>query len=141
MEGFVPVLQLLHAVFNGALLAAFIAQGALGWRIRRQRLAGASPDYTVVKKHRSRGPLLAVLAAAGWLAGLLTAYLHRGTLVTAPAHFAGGAVLLACCGVAVVLGRRIRGPQSPARTPHFAAGAVTLVAFVVQVLLGLNVLL
>lgn len=141
MKEFVPILQVLHAVFNGALFAAFIVQGMLGWRIRRGRLAGAAPDFTVVGKHRKRGPVLAMLAAAGFLAGLFTAYLHRGTLVTAPAHLAGGSVLLACCGVAVVLGWRIRGPRSPARTPHFAAGLATLGVFVVQILLGLNVLL
>ncbi|HEY6000655.1 MAG TPA: DUF4079 family protein [bacterium] len=141
MKELVPVIQVLHAVFNAALFAAFIVQGTLGWRIRRRRLSGASPDFAAVKKHRSRGPLLAKLAVAGYLAGLVTAYLHRGTLVTAPAHLAGGTILLACCWVAVVLGGRIRGPQSPARTQHLAAGGATLVAFVVQVFLGLNVLL
>lgn len=141
MQELVPVLQVVHGAFNGALLVAFLVQGTLGWRIRRRRLAGTPQDFTVVRKHRGRGPALTALAVAGYLAGLLTAYLHRGTLVTAPAHLAGGTALLACCAVAFVLGRRIRGSQSAARTPHFVAGLVTLALFVVQAFLGLDVLL
>ncbi len=140
MQELVPVLQLVHAAFNGALLLAFLVQGALGWRIRRRRLSGP-PDFAAVKKHRRRGPVLVALAFAGYAAGLLTSLLHRGTLLVAPGHLAGGTLLLACCAAAAVLGRRIRGPQSPARTPHFAAGLATLAAFIVQVFLGLNVLL
>ena len=141
MQELVPILQIVHGAFNGALLVAFLVQGRLGWRIRRRRLAGAPPDYTVVRKHRGLGPVLATLATAGYLAGLLTSWLHRGSLVTAPAHLAGGTALLACCAVVVVLARRIRGPQPPWRTPHFVAGVATLAVFVVQVFLGLNVLL
>ena len=141
MQEFVPILQIVHGAFNGALLVAFLVQGWLGWRIRRRRRSGAPQEFAVIRKHRGRGPVLTTLVIAGFLAGFLTAYLHRGTLVTAPAHLAGGTALVVCCAVAAVLGRRIRGPQSAARTPHFAAGLVTLAMFIVQVFLGLGVLL
>jgi hypothetical protein len=141
MQELVPVLQVVHGAFNGALLVAFLLQGTLGWRIRRRRLAGTPPDFAVVRKHRRRGPVLAALLPATYLLGLLTAYLHRGRLVTAPAHLAGGTTLLLCCAAVVVLSRRIRGPQSPPRTWHFAAGVATLAVFVTQVFLGLDILL
>lgn len=141
MQELVPILQIVHGAFNGALLVAFLVQARLGWRVRRRRLSGASQDIAAIRKHRRRGPVLTALLAAGYFAGLLTAYLHRGRLVTAAGHLAGGTALVACCALVAVFGGRIRGPQSAARTPHFVAGLVTLAVFVAQILLGLNVLL
>jgi hypothetical protein len=141
VQEIVPLLQIGHGVFNGALFVGFISQGVLGWRNRRRRLAGTPPDFTLVKKHRSRGPFLAALAPAGYLAGLLTAFLHRGMVVTAPAHLACGTLLVALVGAALLVSRKIRGPQSPWRTPHFLLGIAVVVVFAIQVFLGLDVLL
>ena len=81
-------LQLAHVFVNGALFFAMAYQGRLGWRIRRRRVAGVLPDFSVVKRHRALGPILATLLPFGYLAGLLTVYLHKGLGVRYPGHLA-----------------------------------------------------
>jgi len=137
----VSALQLAHVLANSALFFAFAYQGLLGWRIRRRRSAGVLPDFSVVKRHRALGPILATLLPIGYLAGLITAYLHKGIWVRFPGHLAVGTVLLVVLFSAVLVSRRIRGAQSPWRTPHFALGLLLLCTFLVQIYLGLNIFL
>ena len=68
-DGIVSVLQAAHVFSNGALFLALAYQGALGWRIRRRRVAGVLQDFGVVKRHRALGPVLATLLPIGYLAG------------------------------------------------------------------------
>ena len=140
-DGVVATLQGAHAFFNGALFLAFAYQGSLGLRIRQKRRAGVLQDFGVVKRHRALGPVLAGLLPLGYLAGLLTSYLHRGIWLRYPGHFAAGTVLLVVACLAVLVSRKIRGTQSPMRTPHFELGLLLLCVFAVQVFLGLNVFL
>jgi hypothetical protein len=140
-DGVVSTLQIAHVFFNSALFFAFSFQGLLGWRIRNKRVAGVLQDFSVVKRHRALGPILASLLPLGYLAGLLTAYLHKGLWVRYPGHLAGGTVLLAVACSVVLVSRRIRGAQSPWRTPHFALGLLLLCVFLVQIFLGLNIFL
>jgi len=137
----VSALQLAHVLANSALFFAFAYQGLLGWRIRRRRIAGVLPDFSVVKRHRALGPVLATLLPVGYLAGLITVYLHKGIWVRFPGHLAGGTVLLVVVCSAFLVSRRIRGAQSPWRTPHFALGLLLLCTFLVQIYLGLNIFL
>ena len=140
-DGVVSALQLAHAVFNGALFLAFVFQGRLGWRIRRKRVAGVLQDFAVVRKHRGLGPLLAALLPVGYLAGLVTVYLHKGVWVRYPGHLATGTLLLVAVCSTFLVSKRIRGAQSPWRTPHLALGVVILCVFLVQIYLGLNIFL
>jgi uncharacterized iron-regulated membrane protein len=128
-------------VFNGALFSALAYQGLLGWRNRRRRVAGVLPDFTLVKRHRALGSILAALLPCGYLAGLITVYLHRGLWVRYPGHFAVGTALLVVAGAAVLVSKRIRGAQSPWRGPHAVLGLLLLCTFLVQIYLGLNVFL
>jgi len=137
----VSALQLAHVLANSALFFAFAYQGLLGWRIRRRRIAGVLPDFSVVKRHRALGPVLATLLPIGYLVGLITVYLHKGIWVRFPGHLAGGTVLLVVVCSAFLVSRRIRGAQSPWRTPHFALGLLLLCTFLVQIYLGLNIFL
>ena len=137
----VSTLQLAHVLANSALFFAFVYQGTLGWRIRHRRIAGVLPDFSVVKRHRALGPLLATLLPMGYLAGLITAYLHKDLWVPYPGHLAVGTVLLVVAGSAVLVSKRIRGAQSPWRAPHFALGLLLLCTFLVQIYLGLNIFL
>ncbi|MHB8836541.1 MAG: DUF4079 family protein [Candidatus Methylomirabilia bacterium] len=137
----VSTLQLAHVSLNGALLLAFAYQGLLGRRIRQRRVAGVLQDFSVVKRHRALGPVLATLLPIGYLAGLITVYLHKGLWVRFPGHFAAGTVLVVVAGAAVLVSTRIRGAQSPWRTPHLALGVLLLCVFIVQVYLGLNIFL
>lgn len=140
MQEFVPVLQVGHGLFNAALLAAFLAQGWLGWRIRRGRAAGFATDILALKRHRRQGPILALLLGVGYLAGVSTAFVHKGRWVPHPLHFAAGTLLIALVAATVVVSKRIQGPATPARTTHFLLGIVVLGVFFTQALLGLAVL-
>ena len=137
----VSALQLAHVIANSALFFALAYQGLLGWRIRHRRIAGVLPDFSVVKRHRALGPVLAALVPFGYLAGLITVYLHKGLWVRYPAHLAVGTVLLAIVCATFLVSRQIRGAQSPWRPYHFALGLLLLSTFLVQIFLGLNVLL
>jgi len=140
-DSVVSTLQLTHVFFNGALFFALAYQGRLGWRIRRRRVAGVLQDFSAVKRHRTLGPILAALLPFGYLAGLITAYLHKGIWVRYPGHLAVGTVLLVVVCSTYLVSKRIRGAQSPWRTPHFALGVLALCAFLVQIYLGLNIFL
>jgi len=140
-DSVVSALQLVHVLFSAVLFVAFVYQGTLGWRIRGRRLAGVLQDFSVVKRHRALGPVLAGLLPLGYLAGLVTAYLHKGDLVRYPAHLAGGTALLVVAAAAVLVSRRIRGAQSPWRTSHGALGVLLLCTFLLQIYLGLNIFL
>ena len=140
-DGLISTLQLAHVSVNSALFFAFVYQGRLGWRIRRRRVAGVLQDLSVVKRHRTLGPILAALLPIGYLAGLITVYLHKGLWVRYPGHLAVGTVLLLLVCSIFLVSRRIRGAQSPWRTPHFALGLLLLCTFLVQIYLGLNIFL
>ena len=140
-DGVISTLQLAHVSVNGALFFALVYQGRLGWRIRRRRVAGVLQDFNVVKRHRALGPILATLLPMGYLAGLITAYLHKGIWVRYPGHLAVGTVLLVVVCSIVLVSKRIRGPQSPWRQAHFALGLLLLCTFLVQIYLGLNIFL
>jgi hypothetical protein len=140
-DSVVSTLQLAHVFINGALFLALVYQGRLGWRIRRRRVAGVLQDFSVVKRHRTLGPILATLLPMGYLAGLITVYLHKGIWVRYPGHLAVGTILLVVVCSTYLVSKRIRGAQSPWRTPHFALGLLLLCTFLVQIYLGLNVLL
>jgi hypothetical protein len=137
----VAALQIAHVFANSALLLAFAYQGLLGWRIRSRRVAGVLQDFSVVRRHRALGPILATLLPIGYLVGLITAYLHKGLWVRYPGHLAAGTVLLVVVGSAVLVSKKIRGPQSPWRTPHFELGLLLLCTYLIQVYLGLNIFL
>lgn len=140
-DSVVSALQLAHVVFNTTLFLGFVSQGVLGWRIRSRRVAGVPQDFSVVKRHRARGPILASLLPVGFLVGLSTAFLHHGIWVRYPAHLAAGTALLALVAAAMLVSRRIRGAQSRWRTPHGALGLLLLCAYLVQIYLGLNIFL
>jgi len=140
-DGVVSILQGAHVFFNSALFFALAYQGLLGWRIRKKRTAGVLQDFSMVQKHRTLGPILAVLLPVGYLAGLITVYLHKGLWVRYPGHLAGGTVVLAILCAVVLVSKRIRGAQSPWRTPHYELGLLLLGAMIVQIYLGLNIFL
>lgn len=140
-DSVVAVLQLGHAAFNGVLFLAFVHQGRMGLRIRRQRAAGGPQDFSVVKRHRRLGPIIAALVPLGYLAGLGTTYLSRGEWVRHPGHLTNGTILLGAVVAAFLASRRIRGAQSPWRNVHAALGVLLACVFLVQIVLGLNILL
>lgn len=136
----VPILQGAHGVFHGLCFLAFAFQGGLGLRIRRRRAAGTLLDFAAVKRHRTLGPFLATILPLGYVAGLLTVYLHKGVWAFYPKHLIVGTILVALVVVTTLVAKKTRGSNSPWRTPHLLLGLVILGVFSLQVLLGLNIL-
>ena len=135
------VLRIGHGAYNAAVAIAFFLQARLGLRIRRERIAGGTRDLAAVKKHRGRGPLLAVLGVLGYLAGSMLIYLDKGHLFAYPFHHGVGLGLVALLAATVFISREIRGAESPWRTRHLALGIAILILYLVQLYLGLNILL
>jgi hypothetical protein len=137
----IPYLQLGHGLFGIGLFAAFVYQGRLGWLIRRGRQGGYTRDYTVVRRHRALGSILAVLLPIGYLGGLILTYVDHGIWIKFPVHLAAGSFLVVAVTSTWLISREIRAVDSPWRTVHFILGLAILTLFLCQVFLGLNVLL
>jgi hypothetical protein len=52
-----------------------------------------------------------------------------------------GCTIVLCLIAAFILSRKIKGPDSPYRTPHFYLGISILCLYVIEAVLGLGVLL
>ena len=134
-------LRIGHGAYNALIALVFFAQGWLGLRILRERTAGGTRDFAVVKKHRSRGPFLVVLGILGYVAGTLLIYLDKGHLLEYPIHNAVGLAIVVLLAATFFISRRIAGPLSPWRTPHLVVGIAILALYLVQLFLGLGILL
>ena len=133
-------LKIVHGTFNFLVMLLFIRQGWLGLKIRRSRIAG-TPLVPAIRQHRRTGPIAAVLAVCGFLAGMTLAFIDHGHIFHYPYHFLNGAALVLCIGATFLVSRRLKGPAPPWRTIHAVLGIVILVLYPLQVLLGLGVLL
>ena len=133
-------LRLLHGLFNAAVMFLFFYQARLGFKIRRARLSKAPFPLAAVKRHRKIGPDLVVLGGLGFLAGLALALLFEGRVFQYPLHFFTGLTIVLLLIATFLVSRRIKGPNSPLRTPHFILGLSILVLYVIQSFLGLRIL-
>jgi hypothetical protein len=133
-------LRLAHGVFNLAVLLALCYQGWIGLKIRHARKAGAALPFGAIRRHRKSGPVLAALVASGYLFGIIVVFLDEGRLLEYPAHFVTGTVLVLLVLAGFILSRKIKGPDSPYRSPHFLTGIALLAVDLLQVFLGLGVL-
>lgn len=133
-------LRILHGVFNAVLMFLFFYQGWLGLSIRRARRSKTQFPVATVRRHRRLGPVLALLGGLGFTVGLALALLDKGRVYIYPLHlFAGLAIVLLLISTFLV-SRKIRGLDSPFRTPHFFLGICILLLYVTQLFLGLGVL-
>ena len=97
--------------------------------------------FDVVRRHRKTGPVFAIWGSLGFAAGIIMVLLDKGRVLEYPLHFIMGlAIVLTICG-AVLVSRRIKGPDPKFRNIHFGLGLLLLVLYVFQVLLGLGILL
>lgn len=136
-----PWLAMGHGIYNGVVMLLFGYQGWLGHLIRQQRRAGASPPLKTVRRHRRNGPILVVLGAAGFLAGLLLVLLDKGAIIAFPLHFGLGlAIVFAQLG-AYAISRTIRARTETGRGSHRLLGITILCLYPVQALVGLAILL
>jgi hypothetical protein len=133
-------LRLVHGSYNLMVAATFFYHGWLGIAIRRARKSKAALPFATIKRHRKTGPFLAAMGGLGFLIGLTLVLLDTGNVLQYPAHFLTGCTIVFCLLSTFLISRKIKGPDSPYRTPHFALGVAILCLYIIEVLLGLGVL-
>jgi len=133
-------LRLAHGIYNSCVMLLFFYQGWLGITIRRARTAKAPLPFPVIKRHRLMGPVLTILGVLGFFIGFTVILLHTGNLLEYPSHLIAGVVLVVLILATFIISRKIKGPDSPYRTPHFIIGITILCFYLVEAFLGLGVL-
>lgn len=135
----IAYLRLVHGSFNIIVVLLFIYQGILGLKIRKNRKAG-TPLFNTIKRHRKSGPLIALMGGIGFLAGVVLIYLDYGRLLKYPLHFITGMAIVFSIVSAFTISKKIKGSESPWRTPHFRRGILILCLYAIQVFLGIGIL-
>ena len=133
-------LRLVHAFYNTSIMLLFLYHGWLGFRIRRVRRAKAPLPFPVMRLHRKAGPILAAMGVLGFFIGFTLVMLHTGKILEYPPHLFTGLTIVILLVTTWLVSRRIKGPDSPYRTPHFILGCAILCLYVVEVFLGIGVL-
>ena len=130
-------LKLLHAGFNSLVIMLFVYQGILGLRIRRSE----KKTIHIIRKHRKTGPIIAVLGALGFIAGITVIFLDTGRILKCPPHFLLGLIIVSLIMSTYLISKKIKGPEPYWRNRHFALGILIICLYFVQAFLGLGVLL
>ncbi len=138
---FIEYLKLGHGLFNTLVMLLFVNQGWLGLKIRKERKGGLPKDFTIIKKHRGRGPIFVLFGILGFLAGVTLVYMDNARILEFPAHFVTGACISLLLITTFLISRGIKGPESSLRTIHFVIGISILCLYLFQIFLGLNILL
>ena len=134
-------LRLLHGAYNTLVALAFVYQGWLGLKVNKSRRSGDGGDFRAIRLHRGNGPILVLLGALGYVAGIALIVLDKGHIFEYRLHHLVGMTIVILLAATFLVSRKIKGPISPWRTPHFLLGLAILGAYLVQFLLGLNILL
>lgn len=135
------LLRIGHGAYNAVVVLALITQGWLGLRIRRERKAGGARDFDIVRRHRSRGPLLVLLGILGYVAGAVLIGIDKGHFFEYPLHNIVGAGIVILLAATFFITRRIKGTEATWRIRHGIVGIGILCLYLVQLFLGLNILL
>lgn len=136
----IAYLKYLHGLFNFTVMLLLFYHARLGLTIRRERLAKGPFPLNAVKRHRALGPVLTLLGIAGFAAGAALILMDEGKILKYPLHFFVGLIIVGLLISTYALSRRIKGPDSPLRTPHFRLGVAILSSYVIQAFLGLGIL-
>ena len=139
MRQLIGYLRLLHGAFNLFVMMFFIYQGRTGLRIRKERDKGIVTP-SLIKKHRTAGPVLAVLGLLGFISGIVIVLFHFATVVKYPLHLAVGSALALCIAATYRISRGIKVHEPQWRTLHFAFGLGILNLYAAQVFLGFGIL-
>ncbi len=134
-------LRLVHGGYNLTVALLFFYHASLGIRIRRARKKGGPLPFALIKRHRRSGPVLAGLGIAGFFIGFTLVMLDSGRVLAYLSHFIVGCLIVLSLITTIMLSRKIKGSDSPYRTPHFHLGIAILCLYLVEVVLGFGVLL
>lgn len=140
-KAYIDYLKILHGLYNSIVVLLFTYHGSLGWRIRKERRDGGKRDLTFIKQHRAAGPIFVLLGLLGYFAGALLVYIDKGRLLEYPLHLTVGSLLAFLLVSTFLISRKIKGADSPWRTPHFIIGLVIILLYIIQIFLGLDILL
>ena len=132
-------LRPVHGTYNLVILMLFWYQAFLGFRMRKARRAGGS-NPRAVKRHRKTGPVLAILAVAGFAGGALLGFLDNGRVLKYPLHFFTGLSIVMLLIVTVIVSRFITYQQNRHRNLHLFLGLVLLCVYAFQAFLGIGIL-
>lgn len=136
-----PPLRLLHGSYNACVMLLFCYHAWLGLTIRSARRAKAPLPFPSIKRHRAMGPLLILFGVIGFSIGFTLVLLETGNIFEYPPHLLAGSMIVVLLVTTFVLSRKIKGPDSPYRTPHFVLGLTILTLYFVEVFLGIGVLI
>ncbi len=103
-------------------------------------MAKAPLPFPKIKRHRKTGPALSLAGLLGFCIGFTLVMLDTGNVFEYPAHLAVGAVIVALLITTFVISRKIKGQDSPLRTPHMIIGIAILCCYLVEVFLGVGAL-
>ncbi len=137
---FIDIAKLVHGSFNALLALVFFYQAGMGLAIRRGRKTG-EPRVKAMRRHRRLGPYLVVLGIFGFCAGLILVIIDKGRVLEYPLHLAVGAMIVLFLIGQYAVSRRIKGMESPWRTPHLCIGVGIVLLYVLQIVVGIGVLL
>lgn len=138
-EQALSLLRLVHGSYNSVMVMLFLYQGYLGFRIRRNRKAG-TPSPKLVRKHRRMGPFLAVFGVAGFLAGVVLAFLGHGYIAENPLHFSTGLLIVVLIIATFIVSRQITASENSSRNLHFMIGLLINSLYLIQAFFGLRIL-
>jgi hypothetical protein len=133
-------LRLAHGIYNACVALLFFYQAWLGLKIRSARKAKAPLPFPFIKRHRKMGPVLTVLGVFGFFIGFALILVHTGRILKFPSHLFIGLALIVLLAAIYALSRKIKGPDSPHRTPHMLLGITILCLYIVEVFLGIGIL-
>ncbi|MDH4100666.1 MAG: DUF4079 domain-containing protein [Nitrospirota bacterium] len=133
-------LRYAHGLYNILVAGLLCYHGWTGFSIKKQRQRGEPRYFSIVRRHRKMGPILAVMGVLGFFSGLAVALLDKG-LLEYPLHLSAGLAIVVSLVTTYAISRKIVSPDSPMRRLHLAIGFFILCVYFVQLFLGLGILL
>jgi len=135
----IAILRPIHGTYNLLILMLFYYQAFLGLSIRKARKAGGI-NLKAVRHHRKTGPVLAVLAIAGYAGGAVLGFLDNGRVLKYPFHFITGSAIVILIILSVIVSRFIVYGREEKRKLHLSLGILLLACYALQAFLGLGIL-
>lgn len=134
-------LKLLHGLFNLTVVLLFFYHARNGLLIRRARTGNTPLPIQAVRRHRRMGPVLALLGAAGFSAGLILTLLDTGKLLKYPPHLFVGLTIVLLLFTSYRVSGKIVGSNPSKRDLHYRLGVAILALYLVNAVLGIGVFL
>jgi hypothetical protein len=137
----ISIFKLVHGTFNLSVMLLFLYHARNGLLIRRARTNKTPLPFQAIKRHRRMGPVLALLGAGGFCAGLILVLLDTGNVLQYPPHLLVGMAIVTLLFLTYRVSRKITGSAGQERDLHYRLGLAILALYLVNVVLGIGVLL